>query len=103
MDGRLTLDELGAAVAASQLDTVIVAFCDMQGRLMGKRVHGPAFLDGIATHGAEGCNYLLAVDVDMNTIEGYAFAAMLYFVFCFSMSRYSQHLERKLHTGHKKR
>ena len=74
-DGKLTLDELGAAVAASQLDTVIVAFCDMQGRLMGKRVHGPAFLDGIATHGAEGCNYLLAVDVDMNTIEGYAFAS----------------------------
>jgi general L-amino acid transport system permease protein len=36
-------------------------------------------------------------------MEGYAFAAMIYFVFCFSMSRYSQHLERKLHTGHHKR
>jgi glutamine synthetase len=73
--GRLTLDELGADVAAGDLDTVIVAFCDMQGRLMGKRVHGPAFVDGIARNGAEGCNYLLAVDVDMNTVEGYAHAS----------------------------
>jgi glutamine synthetase len=73
--GRLTLDQLGAAVDAAEIDTVIVGFCDMQGRLMGKRVHGPAFLDGIAQHGAEGCNYLLAIDVDMNTIEGYAHAS----------------------------
>jgi glutamine synthetase len=73
--GRLTFDELGVAVETSELDTVIVAFCDMQGRLMGKRVHGSAFLDGIAQDGAEGCNYLLAVDVDMNTVEGYAFAS----------------------------
>ena len=75
MDGRLTLDELGAAVAASQLDTVILAMCDMQGRLQGKRLHGRAFVDGIAEHGAEGCNYLLAVDVDMNTVEGYAMSS----------------------------
>jgi glutamine synthetase len=73
--GGLTLGELRAAVAASELDTVIVGFCDMQGRLMGKRVHGPAFVDSIAQHGAEGCNYLLAVDVDMNTVAGYAFAS----------------------------
>jgi glutamine synthetase len=73
--GKLTLDELGAAVATGELDTVIVGFCDMQGRLTGKRVHAPAFLDGIARHGAEGCNYLLAVDVDMNTVEGYAHAS----------------------------
>jgi glutamine synthetase len=71
----LTLDALEAAVAAGEIDTVIVGFCDMQGRLMGKRVHGPAFLDGIAANGAEGCNYLLAVDVDMNTVEGYSFAS----------------------------
>jgi glutamine synthetase len=73
--GTLTLGELASAVDAVELDTVIVAFCDMQGRLMGKRVHGPAFLHGIAEHGAEGCNYLLAVDVDMNTVEGYAHAS----------------------------
>ena len=73
--GKLTLDELRVAVGASEIDTVIVGFCDMQGRLMGKRVHGPAFLDGIATNGAEGCNYLLAIDVDMNTVTGYAFAS----------------------------
>ena len=66
-NGKLTLDELGAAVRSSEIDTVIVGFCDMQGRLMGKRAHAPAFLDGMATQGAEGCNYLLAVDVDMNT------------------------------------
>src|SRR5438876_188246 len=44
---------------------------DMQGRLMGKRMHAPFFLSDIAGHGAEGCNYLLAVDVEMNTVQGY--------------------------------
>src|SRR5438552_2046795 len=44
---------------------------DMQGRLMGKRMHAPFFLSNIAAHGAEGCNYLLAVDVEMNTVQGY--------------------------------
>jgi glutamine synthetase len=73
--GMLTFDELATAVEVSEIDTVIVGFCDMQGRLMGKRVHAPSFLDGIATAGAEGCNYLLAVDVDMNTVPGYAFAS----------------------------
>src|SRR3954463_12937521 len=49
--------------------------CDMQGRLQGKRLHARAFVDGIAEHGAEGCNYLLAVDVDMNTVPGYAMSS----------------------------
>ena len=65
-------DELERLVAAGEIDTVIVAFGDMQGRLMGKRVSAPFFLDEAVDSGAECCNYLFAVDVDMNTVEGYA-------------------------------
>jgi len=50
---------------------VIVAFTDMQGRLTGKRVAARLFVEEVAAHGAECCNYLLAVDVDMNTVDGY--------------------------------
>ena len=71
----LTLEELNAEVASGRVDTVILAMCDMQGRLQGKRLHARAFVDGIAEHGAEGCNYLLAVDVDMNTVPGYAMSS----------------------------
>ena len=68
----MTVDQLRAAVLAGEVDTVIVAFTDMQGRLQGKRLHGHFFLDHVLDHGTEGCNYLLAVDVDMNTVDGYA-------------------------------
>lgn len=61
-------------VEAGEIDTVIVAFTDMQGRLMGKRVAAGFFADRVAEAGAECCNYLFAVDVDMNTVEGYAMA-----------------------------
>jgi glutamine synthetase len=71
----MTLEELRAAVAAGTIDTVLLAITDMQGRLQGKRLVARFFLDEIAEHGAEGCNYLLAVDVDMNTVEGYAMAS----------------------------
>ena len=57
------------------IDTVIVAFCDMQGRLTGKRVSARLFVEDVAAHGAECCNYLLAVDVDMNTVDGYAMSS----------------------------
>ncbi|NNG40288.1 glutamine synthetase [Flexivirga sp. ID2601S] len=67
----LTVDELRAAVDADTIDTVIVAFTDMQGRLQGKRLHARYFLDYALAEGVEGCNYLLAVDVDMNTVDGY--------------------------------
>ena len=67
----LTLEKLKALVAAGTIDTVVVAMTDMQGRLTGKRIHGQYFLDEVVKHGTEGCNYLLAVDVDMNTVEGY--------------------------------
>ena len=71
----LSADELVARIEADLIDTVIVAFTDMQGRLLGKRFHGRYFVDVVAKHGTEGCNYLLSVDVDMNTVEGYAMSS----------------------------
>ncbi len=65
-------DDLHASVKAGEIDTVIVALTDMQGRLQGKRLHAPFFLDEVAAHGTEACAYILAVDVDMNTVDGYA-------------------------------
>jgi glutamine synthetase len=67
----LSLDDLRAAVDAGAVDTVLVVLTDMQGRLQGKRIHGRFFLDDVLTRGTEACNYLLAVDVDMNTVAGY--------------------------------
>src|ERR1700709_2191555 len=67
----MTLDELKAEIAAGDIDTVLLALTDMQGRLQGKRLTAPWFLQSGVGHGAEGCNYLLAVDVDMNTVGGY--------------------------------
>jgi glutamine synthetase len=73
--GYLSLDQLRTTVADDHVDTVIVAFTDMQGRLIGKRVSARLFLDDVAEHGAEACNYLLAVDVEMNTVDGYAMSS----------------------------
>ena len=67
----LSLDELRAEVAVNTVDTVVVAITDMQGRLQGKRIDSRHFLNEVVAHGTEGCNYLLAVDVEMNTVEGY--------------------------------
>jgi glutamine synthetase len=69
--GMLTMDQLNGLIDAGQIDTVIVAFTDMQGRLVGKRASARLFSEEIAAHGAECCNYLLAVDVEMNTVDGY--------------------------------
>ena len=60
---------------AGEIDTVLLALCDMQGRLQGKRLTARHFVDEVVEHGAEGCNYLLAVDVEMNTVEGYAMSS----------------------------
>ena len=62
-------------MAAGEIDTVIVAFTDMQGRLTGKRVSARLFAEEVASHGTECCNYLLAVDVEMNTVDGYAMSS----------------------------
>jgi len=71
----LTKEQLGAATKKGEIDTVVVAFTDMQGRLMGKRVDAEYFMES-AGHGeaVEGCNYLLAVDMDMDPVPGYAMA-----------------------------
>jgi glutamine synthetase len=69
---RQVIEELRVDVENGSIDTVILCATDMQGRLQGKRFHAPYFLDEIAAHGTEGCNYLLAVDVDMKTVGGYA-------------------------------
>ena len=71
----LSWEELERLVAAGDVDTVIVAFTDMQGRLAGKRISGRLFVDEVAAHGAECCTYLLAVDVDLNTVPGYAMSS----------------------------
>ena len=73
--GMLSRAELETLVEAGDIDTVIVAFCDMQGRLTGKRLSARLFVEDTAEHGAECCNYLLAVDVDNNTVDGYAISS----------------------------
>ena len=67
----MTLEELREAEAAGTVDTVLLTIADMEGRLQGKRMTAQHFLDQVADGAAEGCNYLLAVDVDMNTVGGY--------------------------------
>ncbi|MGV9315528.1 glutamine synthetase family protein [Streptomyces sp. NPDC003691] len=71
----LALAELRSLVAGGDIDTVVLAFPDMQGRLQGKRFAAPFFLDEVLGQGTEGCNYLLAVDTEMNTVDGYAMSS----------------------------
>ncbi len=71
-DRHLSVEQLTARIDTGEIDTVVVAFTDMQGRLQGKRLHGSYFRDEVLGHGTEGCNYLLGVDIDMNTVDGYA-------------------------------
>lgn len=70
MAGKLSLEELQQAVAEGTIDTVIVAQVDMQGRLMGKRFHAEYFVEG-GWQETHGCNYLLATDIEMETVDGY--------------------------------
>ncbi|MFD9498480.1 glutamine synthetase family protein [Streptomyces sp. NPDC060035] len=71
----LQAEELRVLVASGEIDTVVLAFPDMQGRLQGKRFAASFFLDEVLEHGTEGCNYLLAVDTDMNTVDGFAMSS----------------------------
>src|SRR5919109_2187282 len=72
----LTLKELEGAVSDGAIDTVVVAFTDMQGRLMGKRLHAEFFLEEVdAGHPVEGCNYLLALEMEMDPVPGYEIAS----------------------------
>ncbi|WP_457029626.1 glutamine synthetase family protein [Kitasatospora sp. P5_F3] len=68
---RLTLDRLRELIGSGAVDTVVLALTDMQGRLQGKRIAAGHFLDEVVENAAEGCGYLLAVDIDMNTVDGY--------------------------------
>jgi glutamine synthetase len=74
-DRYLTPEQLRLLIDDGDVDTVVMAFTDMQGRLQGKRLHGRYFLDVALEAGTEGCNYLLAVDIDMNTVAGYAMSS----------------------------
>jgi glutamine synthetase len=71
----LSLDALRESVRMGEIDTVIVALTDMQGRLQGKRFHARFFLDEVVANNTEACAYLLAVDTDMNTVDGYQLAS----------------------------
>jgi glutamine synthetase len=75
--GMLTLEQLRVEVSEGEgeIDTVVLAFTDMQGRLQGKRLAADYFLDDVVGRHIEGCNYLLAVDVEMNTVDGYAMSS----------------------------
>ncbi len=73
MAGMLTFKELQTAVGKGEIDTVLVAFPDMQGRLVGKRMQAEYFLEG-AHEETHGCDYLLANDIDMEPVPGYAAA-----------------------------
>ncbi|MDA8276769.1 MAG: glutamine synthetase family protein [Actinomycetota bacterium] len=72
---KLDLDTLRSEIERGDIDTVIVAFTDMQGRLSGKKISANFFISDVLAHGTEGCNYLLAVDVDMNTVSGYSISS----------------------------
>ncbi|MGW1090120.1 glutamine synthetase family protein [Streptomyces sp. NPDC002596] len=71
----LAVEELRLLVESGEIDTVVLAFPDMQGRLQGKRFAAAFFLEEVMEHGTEGCNYLLAVDTDMNTVDGFAMSS----------------------------
>lgn len=71
----MSLEELTAEVDAGRIDTVLVAMTDMQGRLQGKRADARYFLDDVVPNAVESCSYLLAVDVDMHTVGGYALSS----------------------------
>jgi glutamine synthetase len=71
----LELEGLRNDVENGAIDTVVVAFTDMQGRLMGKRLHAEFFLDDSLEHGVEGCNYLLALEMEMDPVPGYEIAS----------------------------
>src|SRR5436305_6786687 len=74
LTGMLSVEELAAEAEAGTIDTVVTAFTDMQGRLVGKRIDVSYFLDQAVDHGVEGCNYLLALDMEMDPVPGYEMA-----------------------------
>ena len=66
--------DLESMIRVGDIDTVVMAFVDLQGRLIGKRATGRFFLEQVAAHGTENCDYLIACDIDNNPVPGYRFA-----------------------------
>ena len=66
--GFLTLDELSGKIGGGEIETIVVAFTDHYGRLMGKRVDADYFLDSVSKSGTHGCNYLLTTDMAMDPV-----------------------------------
>ena len=75
LKGMLTREELEREVAEGRIDTVVTALPDLYGRLVGKRIHGPFFVEEVLSHGMHVCDYLLACDMEMDPTPGYAFAS----------------------------
>src|ERR1043165_4370090 len=75
MQGRIDIDTLKRMVADDEIDTVVAAFPDMYGRLVGKRIVGRFFVDEVIAHGLHACDYLLACDMEMDPVPGYAFTS----------------------------
>jgi len=72
--GLLKADELAKLVGTGEIETVVVAFTDHYGRLLGKRYDAEMFVEDVASHGAHACDYLLTVDMEMDPVPGYKFA-----------------------------
>ncbi len=70
--GRLSREELLEQIRRGEIETVVTVFPDMYGRLVGKRISGPFFADETADHGMHVCDYLLACDMEMEPVPGYA-------------------------------
>ena len=73
--GRLDAKGLEAAIAEARIETIVTAFPDLYGRLIGKRIHAPFYLEEVASHGVHACDYLLACDMEMDPTPGYAFTS----------------------------
>ena len=77
MTGRteVSRDQLEREIRGGEIDTVLMVFPDLQGRLTGKRTTGRFFLESVADAGTENCDYLIACDMDNNPVPGYQFAS----------------------------
>ena len=72
--GMLSSNSLGALISSGDIETVVVGFTDLYGRLMGKRFDASFFVEQVEEHGTHGCDYLLTVDMEMEPVPGYTFA-----------------------------
>ncbi|HEY0139892.1 MAG TPA: glutamine synthetase family protein [Thermoanaerobaculia bacterium] len=75
MQGRIDLEQLKRSVADGEIETVLVVFPDMYGRLVGKRIVGRFFIEDVVENGMHACDYLLACDIDMDPVPGYQFTS----------------------------